>query len=1653
MEGLAEVPVTNVEDLLRLMHAGNEGRHVAATKMNDVSSRSHAVFTIQLIQKRRSVTKSGAAKVTELRAKMNLVDLAGSERVKSTGAEGETLKEGAQINKSLSTLGLVINALAENSKLAGTAKKHIPYRDSTLTFLLKESLGGNSKTMMLSTLSPSTNHYDETLSTLRYADRAKAIVTRAFVNETAGDKRIRELEEEVARLREFIRALRDRAPATLVNVLSGAAGLAGQSTQSHSTAGGAPNDDDDNDDDDDLPDTFRETSHNGGDQNENGDDDDGVVARTLGFSPEARRPHTRDDDNGSVASQQPANVLSTESTHEQKDDTAAEDDSDDKVLEDERSGQAGFSPSVSPTSEQPSSAMADVEALQAQLERAEEIIRQSTATDADRAKEAAEVLDAFKAQPLVGVNRSDPYLLNLEGVGEWLIAHVSCGQTYIGATGGSFPAPFHNGRRSRRQSTTAFTGDNVPTAHNGGSLAGSAIDLSSLEDFIDGSSDVSEAEVPSAGRVAAATGQPGIDRHYIAVPAELSCGIGSPHCLLTLPPNGAARVKPLDGCLVFLNDLSEPLRDEVALHSGDVLTLAANAAEEGIQFKFVDPSAPLASTRSRALPVVSRSVPRSDGLLQPQQQPQQGQEVADPALREESPSQQFALSVEAQQEVGSRPQQPSPLPRRSDDDNVSPVVVPGLVLGALTRGFVPAREEDDGALPQRSESERTPAADTTITESEGSEAEPVSLPTPLGTASTSVATPSSSYVTEFATVSHSATDVGHSLPSGVSGAKKAVPRGPMDTDELTTVHGAPPLSSAAFGSDRQPRRSNGFTATDASTTAHRDPTCHFVGRHSFLFLGPAGSGKTHTRDNLRQPDRWFAFLSEPFKASPTFGVDHNIVEVIEGSGTFGATGSDDLQLHFLELGGTSCFSALLLPWLPTRRVTYVVCFSLHQQPTLQTLQETLECVLCHADHRDVGVVLLGTHLDRARLPQSRLYRLLDDLEQQVQSYLQLLQPAAALRPSIIGRFAVDNIGRRVVSSVYTKVSTFPQLLRWMSERAMQRCRTDEDYLNGHIPRRCVELGKLIDNLRHTGKWCLTLSDYKAMARALDVRYAAHLSELHRDTQLLGSWGALLHLYQHAVLRQFVFVDVPWTLNLLAAVASCGPVRQRENVGRLRERRRSELILANNKGYLNTFESLAVPYDVSKVLAADSFGLLADGLITTKVLHVLTQRLVQSTDRSPPRMPLDGLITFLVSCDWIIRGSRLRYSGRLSPSEPLLPSVASETDALHGRFESVLLLPSNFAGVPSAAVIEHVPKLLNGPFYRFTLSVVPGNFFGRLLSRVAQAEETAWLYLGPVCRRVVPTVDNTFPVAMEVENEELPSAAWSVFPSSTTVPADGTVLWGTTAWVASRGGESDRAGGTRALLRLVHHSLFITFHTSERGSETDDVFHESVLGLARDVIRESPGVRCEESLLCSREYYNGTHGLLRVVQSSTTSAVVTEEDYTYFHPVDDNLNSLEKIRAREQEALRTARSHRSAYGTAGSSSGGGASYPLPTAVAPNSKGIGVAGEKKEEEEEPADLVPFVRRQREPIRWEALRQLLMDSAAASASGERSTEESDTTGGLAVVRDVVDRLNTAIGAAENPFSREDDRMHETDPQVSSAAESEAAVLDELVDVLSWM
>ena len=214
VDGLTKHPVTSYTEISNKMDEGYNNRTIGSTLMNATSSRAHTIVTIEFKQL-TMVAKKKSAKLSMI----NLVDLAGSERSGSTGATGDRLKEGCNINKSLLILGNVINCLAD--KAIGKNKNMLPpYRDSALTRILQNALGGNSKTVMICALSPASINYEETLSTLRYADRAKKIQNKAVINESEHDKMVRLLKEENVNLKKMIEDLQKK--------LTGQGGVVGE---------------------------------------------------------------------------------------------------------------------------------------------------------------------------------------------------------------------------------------------------------------------------------------------------------------------------------------------------------------------------------------------------------------------------------------------------------------------------------------------------------------------------------------------------------------------------------------------------------------------------------------------------------------------------------------------------------------------------------------------------------------------------------------------------------------------------------------------------------------------------------------------------------------------------------------------------------------------------------------------------------------------------------------------------------------------------------------------------------------------------------------------------------------------------------------------------------------------------------------------------------------------------------------------------------------------------------------------------------------------------------------------------------------------------------------------------------------------------------
>lgn len=209
LDGIRELDVKTEADVAQLLEQGNSQRAVASHNLNETSSRSHAIFTISLDQRRKPSAPAVGAKLQLLRSKLHLVDLAGSERQKDTGASGQQLTEGININKGLLALGNVISALTESKE-----RRHIPYRDSKLTRILQDSLGGTSETLMVACVSPADYNAAQTVSTLKYAARARNIQNQLRLhNKMSAEDEVLYLRKVLAERDDEIAALKERLAA------------------------------------------------------------------------------------------------------------------------------------------------------------------------------------------------------------------------------------------------------------------------------------------------------------------------------------------------------------------------------------------------------------------------------------------------------------------------------------------------------------------------------------------------------------------------------------------------------------------------------------------------------------------------------------------------------------------------------------------------------------------------------------------------------------------------------------------------------------------------------------------------------------------------------------------------------------------------------------------------------------------------------------------------------------------------------------------------------------------------------------------------------------------------------------------------------------------------------------------------------------------------------------------------------------------------------------------------------------------------------------------------------------------------------------------------------------------------------------------------
>ncbi|CBZ37411.1 Unc104-like kinesin, putative [Leishmania donovani] len=1720
VEGLAEISVTSEEQVLRLMVRGNQRRHMASTRMNETSSRSHAIFTLQLLQKRTRAVPPGeggsggtiteapstavATMTTQLGAKINLVDLAGSERAKATGADGDTLKEGAQINKSLTTLGIVINSLAAQSiatassstgqspmKSAAASKRHIPYRDSTLTFLLKESLGGNSKTFMIATVSPSADSYDESLSTLRYADRAKSIMMKAFVNETAGDKRIRELEKEVMRLREQIRSLLSaearRSSTPMATPAATPVALTdGDSLLQPSLVG----DGDGN-----------AVEGKWIDQDKNG-------------SRETSMTHS--SASGREVSIVPDGDADLQAPHAGFNDHAG-------------SGAVAPEP-VSPVADTPVASRAEfVATLQSELRRAEEMIRQMSASEAERNAHIAQLVkrheeeqaamraaaaamaaavatkDAENYAPgavtaTMRLCRDEPYLLNMDGAGDWVVAHLGPGETLVGV----FPPNGGAANNTAAAPSTAKGNEGSEVGSSSTSFDSSLV----LPSYRTGSDADANGAAPDEGA----------DVRHVRLPREFGEGVGGPHCILErLKATGtaatASSTTTLRACAGYETYVIRPMYrspfvvkdgDTLLLQSGDVLDIGA----DHIQLKYMDPAEPPLTARGRrtvrmettayvggdsqsvdwaesdrgmssaaaspasagykeeeALMSLKRFIgsseehPDKEGVREEARETRGasgdgdgceggGVETASSFDRESLHSvfdDEYSTSAAADdyndEGIGGR--------RNSREAGISTTVatpqqpsrplIPTLALGkALPANRLstpppqrmPQRDYQATRVPFDTASANAKNSASSVILSDSEDHSTASLSVNEGIKAPSLPIPLQRRPT----------------PAAVAVVKTRVPSKRVPQTAHLNPNSALPLSELQWMRSKAPSKSY-----------RSEPPPRFVGRYNLVLVGPSGSGKSSLVRNLQTEDTpWlqsaFSTLMATGRAYAGADADGNTPASAETHPTIGihtttltAAGATPMRLHVYELGGTPCFSPLL-DQLPSRRLTYLLCFPLDGGPSLVALRGIVEDILCRTDSHTVSLVLVATHAHHSsaadgkggggslfsrRLPavrQEMLRAQMEEVELQVVSLIQMLQPYAQLRPTVVGRFAVDNVHRQVYSTGYRAVEGFPEWLQWLGDLARDRCRSDVDFASGLVPARCMELSRQVGLLRERGKWCLSLRDFKALATAVSTQYdtaEAASASLARDTlrqhvQLLADWGVLAHRFRSTPLRQHVVLDVAWLCRVLTTLACCALVGQAESGGpstvdaarMVAAAGKRDTALLNRKHpalrILLTPEAARI-VDVVKVVTMDTACLLRYGVLPMPVLVTMLEPHFKPCDSEGAAsgsleegmsalrrtdnlavagcdpaagnvrysVPLAGVLELLVLCDVIILGHKLLLSpsaeeaARTSTAPPqdlvgcsrsLPVSAASQQqggrvhddddrslDDINPAEEGFVVYPLSCRTPASAGVTWLFPCFLSGPFYMFKLDMVPRNFFPKLMCRLATVSDK--IYLGPVqshswssptrwratdATRGRGVVGGRTPVAHGPFDTYFSECAGRSFvlPRFSTYLAQATAevsprrregLWFDAAWLVYKESAHDddcEGDNCRVLVRLVHHSVFLSFHCHQAGSSLGmsgggaspgvQDFYEAVLEAVRHVVEEFPGGKCSESMQCCVD----PAILLELevkhpaVQSDQETAAL--ERHVRFASINDNLNSLERVLAKSGSALWTARTARRSH---------------------------------------------------------------------------------------------------------------------------------------------
>jgi hypothetical protein len=885
--------------------------------------------------------------------------------------------------------------------------------------------------------------------------------------------------------------------------------------------------------------------------------------------------------------------------------------------------------------------------------------------------------------------------------------------------------------------------------------------------------------------------------------------IGSPHCCVIKTGAGTFVLRAMVEGGTFVDDSESPIQEDTVLSRGQTIQLG-----EYVNMKFVDNTAPLPTSRKarmyfkqavqpgapsrpapKGLSATTSSVPRlaglssnADGSASP---PARVPMLALGGLGKKEPSVQAA-------------QQPPPL--HADpmaQTHSSPPKVPALNFGAPRSTSPAAQVPSPSSLPSGQQGSGAPKVPSLNL---GSQSRGSSTPRP-----------------------------------GVPQLKlAAAPAGGPATPR------APNTARAALGMN-QPQRAAPVVRTPRSMGAGSYSLGAVeemvtVNRHSFVVLGDTNAGKTTLRTVLEKESTSSFPFNLPFggkklpEVLPTIGFDSNVIK---------AGSMSKVDMTFLELSGLDSFATLQL-MIPEQRVTFILCWRLNDDSDLRCFKKYIEMIQCRSPTSDTAILLMATCRDLVKYDDYQIQSILQDVQSQLTNFLFALEPDEQRRPRIVNRFAVSNKDKSVVATA--KVKKHSELLTWLADHAVTRCKTDLEFPHSLVPGRVVQLERKILELRHES-WMIPSAEYKTLARGIDHRYDKNIEELHKHTQLLQAWGALHHAFRHMLMKKQIILDVQWVFKVITTLSCCISTHtayiksgEQNHPSPMASMASASTFVRNNVPPFST--SIAafggrLPFSINDVIRQDTHGMLAHGVLTFHVAEELFGQLMREKGMTDRRNDVVKILDLLGKYDLIMEGSKIfsRALNNNSIHSLSMANVSAHTGTSHESLDregegagasissfhgeeqenDFYLIPACFNFPVPPKVPLHLTKLLYGPSLRFSLNTVPTFFFARLVSRISIYAQK--LYVGPVTKTA-----RTGGVGLATGREEIVSASF----------------WGNCVWVVS----SDIS---RAFIRMVQKAVFITFHDPI----IDFEFREGVATAVQSLIAEFPGVRCEQSEQCFR----------------------------------------------------------------------------------------------------------------------------------------------------------------------------------------------------------